>query len=164
MSYLSNERTETSWINWLLIYHTNLAVIILLLRSDSRKGCAHTHIIYYCLPVLLLKLLNFVTLLLFYALFTGSNNRTHRIQTPLTHLQDATQYDGRPRPGQHCVRCGPSSPSQKGHTPIFGPCLLWPNGRPSQLLLSICLFLVSSLLFCLVASDSARRSLRDFNK
>jgi len=22
--------------------------------------------------------------------------------------------------------------------PIFGPCLLWPNGRPSQLLLSTC--------------------------
>jgi len=23
--------------------------------------------------------------------------------------QDATLYDGRPRPGQHCIRCGPSS-------------------------------------------------------
>ena len=23
--------------------------------------------------------------------------------------QDATWYEGRPRPGQHCVRCGPSS-------------------------------------------------------
>jgi len=30
---------------------------------------------------------------------------------------------------------------QKGHGPsIFGPCLLWPNGRPSQLLLSTCYF------------------------
>jgi len=28
---------------------------------------------------------------------------------------------------------------QKGiELPIFGPCLLWPNGRPSQLLLSTC--------------------------
>ena len=28
---------------------------------------------------------------------------------------------------------------KKGHSPpIFGPCLLWPNGRPSQLLLSTC--------------------------
>ena len=29
-----------------------------------------------------------------------------------------------------CVRWGPSSPSQKGSgaPPIFGPCLLWPNG------------------------------------
>ena len=30
-------------------------------------------------------------------------------------------------------------PPPKGHIPlIFGPCLLWPNGRPSQLLLSTC--------------------------
>jgi len=29
----------------------------------------------------------------------------------------------------------------KGHIPpIFGPCLLWPNGRPSQLLVSTCLY------------------------
>jgi len=30
-----------------------------------------------------------------------------------------------------CVRCGPSHPQKKRHThplPIFGPCLLWPNG------------------------------------
>ena len=29
---------------------------------------------------------------------------------------------------------------RKGHTssPLFGQCLLWPNGRPSQLLLSTC--------------------------
>jgi len=34
---------------------------------------------------------------------------------------------------------GTQLPSQKGHSPInFGPCLLWPNGRPSQLLLSTC--------------------------
>jgi len=34
--------------------------------------------------------------------------------------------------------CRPSPP--KGHIPQFsvGPCLLWPNGRPSQLLLSTC--------------------------
>jgi len=31
-------------------------------------------------------------------------------------------------------------PLPKGAQPtIFGPCLLWPNGRPSQLLLSSCL-------------------------
>ena len=54
--------------------------------------------------------------------------------------QDATWYEGRPRPRPHCVTWGPSSPSQKGHSPpIFGPCLLWPNGRPSQLLLSTCI-------------------------
>ena len=30
------------------------------------------------------------------------------------------------------------APHPKGHssTPLFGPCLLWPNGRPSQLLLN----------------------------
>jgi len=34
-------------------------------------------------------------------------------------------------PTWHCVRRGPSYPQKKGHThshPIFGPCLLWPNG------------------------------------
>jgi len=92
-------------------------------------------------------------------------------------------YEGRPRAGQHCVRCGPNS-TPMGHSPqfsanvccgqtagwikipldtkvclgpghillhvdpappkgaqpplIFGPCLLWPNGHPSQLLLSTC--------------------------
>jgi len=35
---------------------------------------------------------------------------------------------------------GPAPPPQKGHSPpIFCPCLLLPNGRPSQLLLSSCL-------------------------
>jgi len=30
-------------------------------------------------------------------------------------------------------------PSRKGaQPPLFCPCLLWPNGRPSQLLLSSC--------------------------
>jgi len=31
-------------------------------------------------------------------------------------------------------------PSQEGHSspPLFGPCLLWPNGCPSPLLLCIC--------------------------
>jgi len=44
--------------------------------------------------------------------------------------QDATWYGGRPRPRPHCTRWGPSSSSpQKGAqpSPIFGPCLLWPN-------------------------------------
>jgi len=34
---------------------------------------------------------------------------------------------------------GDPAPQQKGGIPrIFGPCLLWPNGHPSQLLLSTC--------------------------
>jgi len=48
--------------------------------------------------------------------------------------QDTTWYEGRPRVRRHCVRWGPSSPSSKGaqQPPIFGPCLLWPNGWMDQ--------------------------------
>jgi len=49
----------------------------------------------------------------------------------------ATCHEGGPRPGPHCVTWGPSSPLTKGaQRPIFGQCLLWSNGRPSQLLMS----------------------------
>jgi len=41
----------------------------------------------------------------------------------------------------HCVRQRPRS--------IFGPCLLWPNVRPSQLLLSSCLTVHHALEMCL---------------
>jgi len=49
--------------------------------------------------------------------------------------QDATWHGGRPRPGPHCARWGPSSPPQKGpqapnFRPIFG--LLCPNGCMDQ--------------------------------
>jgi len=37
----------------------------------------------------------------------------------------------------HIVLDGDPAPKQP--LPIFGPCLLWPNGRPSQQLLSSCL-------------------------
>jgi len=33
---------------------------------------------------------------------------------------------------------GAQLPPKKGHAPNFGPCLLWPNGHPCQLLLSSC--------------------------
>ena len=38
------------------------------------------------------------------------------------------------------VLYGDPSPSKCAQQPppLFGPCLLWPNGRPSQLLLSSC--------------------------
>jgi len=44
--------------------------------------------------------------------------------------QDATWYGSRPQCRRHCVRWGPSSPPEKRTQPhpIFGPCLLWPNG------------------------------------
>jgi len=39
----------------------------------------------------------------------------------------------------HTMLDGEPAPPQRGTAPpIFGPCLLWPNGRPSQLLLSTC--------------------------
>jgi len=43
--------------------------------------------------------------------------------------QDETWHACRPRALPHCVRRGPTSPPQNGHSPpIFGPHLLWPNG------------------------------------
>ena len=33
--------------------------------------------------------------------------------------QDATWYGGRPQPKRLCVRCGPSSPSKREHSPQF---------------------------------------------
>jgi len=52
--------------------------------------------------------------------------------------QDTTWNEGRPRPRPHCVTWGSRSPRKGTVCSIFGPCLLWPNGRPSQLLLSTC--------------------------
>ena len=59
----------------------------------------------------------------------------------LDRSRQATWYGGRPQLRPHCVRWGPSScPHGKGHSgpPLFGRCLLWPNGRPYRLLLSTC--------------------------
>ena len=42
---------------------------------------------------------------------------------------------------------GDQTPPKVAQPPIFGPCLLWPNGCPSQLLLSTCfLFLRQCIL------------------
>jgi len=38
----------------------------------------------------------------------------------------------------HIVLDGDPAPPRGAQPPIFGPCLLWPNGRPFQLLLSTC--------------------------
>jgi len=41
----------------------------------------------------------------------------------------------------HIVLDGDPVETQRPHSspsPLFGPCLLWPNGRPSQQLLSSC--------------------------
>jgi len=62
-----------------------------------------------------------------------------RLDGSICHLV----YGGRPQPRPHCVRptWGPSPPptrTQGAYPSIFGRCLLWSNGRPSQLLLSTC--------------------------
>jgi len=66
--------------------------------------------------------------------------------------EDATWYGGTPRPKRQCVRWRPSYPLHgKGHSssPLFGPCLLWPNGRPSQqLLLSSCVIVWMQAYAC----------------
>jgi len=42
-------------------------------------------------------------------------------------------------PGNIVLDGNPASPKKRGTAaPLFGPCLLWPNGRPSQQLLSSC--------------------------
>ena len=53
--------------------------------------------------------------------------------------EDATWHGSRPRPKPHCVRRGPALRERGTAAPhVFGPCLLWPLYRPSQLLLSSC--------------------------
>ena len=48
----------------------------------------------------------------------------------------------------HIVLDGDPAPPERRTTPrLFGRCLLWPNGRPSQQLLSSC-FTLSAVLFC----------------
>jgi len=78
--------------------------------------------------------------------------------------QDASWYRGKPRLRRHCVRWGSSSPKRGQNTPpIFGPCLLWPNGRPSQLLLSTVAISCTRcrvsrpLRSCLTITDTRRR-------
>jgi len=63
--------------------------------------------------------------------------------------QDAIWYAGWRRSRRYCVIGGRPSFPLKGAQPppLFGLCLLWPNGRPSQLLLSTCLYFASPFVF-----------------
>ena len=45
-------------------------------------------------------------------------------------------------PGHIVLHRDPDPSPKRGTPPILGPCLLWPNGRPSQLLLSTCIGLL----------------------
>ena len=56
-------------------------------------------------------------------------------QTARRDQDHATWYGGRPLPGTQL----PRSSACMQPPALFGRCLLWPNGRPSQLLLSSCL-------------------------
>jgi len=51
---------------------------------------------------------------------------------------------------------GEPSYLKKGHSPrpLFGPYLLWPNGRPSQLLLSTCICMKSRCHLCISCTTS----------
>jgi len=64
--------------------------------------------------------------------------------------EDATWYGNRPQPRPHCVRRGPSCcpRPRKGHSSptLFAAHVCCGHGRPSQLLLSSCLSLISSSL------------------
>jgi len=57
--------------------------------------------------------------------------------------EDTTWYGGRPRPRQYCVKWGPSSPTERDTAAAnFRPTLQY-HDRPSQQLLSCCLYLAS---------------------
>jgi len=61
--------------------------------------------------------------------------------------QDGTWYFGTPRPRPDCVRRGPSPPSRKGYSsPLSSVHVYCGHGRPSQLLLSTCLFFLFTAL------------------
>ena len=59
--------------------------------------------------------------------------------------ENATWYQSTPWPKPHCVRRGPSSPPQKGHSspPLFSAHVYCGHGRPSHLLLNSCLLISS---------------------
>ena len=72
--------------------------------------------------------------------------------------QDETWHGDRTQPRPHCVRWGAPLPGKGiAALPLFGLCLLWPKGHPSQLLLS-------TFLFCYTCTVSGQLTLMRFNK
>jgi len=69
--------------------------------------------------------------------------------------QDATWYEDRPRLRPHCVTWGPSSPSQKGHSPrpSFRPMSTVAKRSPISATAEILLVLVLFRYFVLVCSS-----------
>jgi len=56
--------------------------------------------------------------------------------------EDTAWYGSRPRPRPHCTRRGPSSRERGIAVPLFSACVYCGHGRPSQLLLSSCKYLL----------------------
>jgi len=54
-------------------------------------------------------------------------------------------------PGHTVLDGDPTLPPKGLNTPIFVPCLLWPNGRPFQLLLSTC-FISVTITFTVIVN------------
>jgi len=58
--------------------------------------------------------------------------------------QDVTWYEGKRQPRREATLCYIGIQLSP---PPFGPCLLWPNGRQSQLLLSTCyIYVIANVL------------------
>ena len=55
-------------------------------------------------------------------------------------------------PGHIVLDRNPAPPKVAQQNPRFGPCLLWSNGRPFQLLLSTCLSSIILLFYCCATS------------
>ena len=68
--------------------------------------------------------------------------------------QDATWYEGRPRPRPHCVVWGSSFPPPQFSVHVY--CHVWPNARPSQLLLSTCYTVAEMHIFCQKSKSTSR--------
>jgi len=91
-----------------------------------------------------------------YNVFSGTLNPTHSLGTEVRlgpgHIVldggrillvvTSTKYS---KSKQRHVPIGPRKETQHAALPTFGACLLWPNGRPSQQLLSFCQTLTPSL-------------------
>ena len=73
--------------------------------------------------------------------------------------QDATLYC----PG-HIALDGTQLPPKGAQPPIFGPCLLWPNGPPSKLLMNTCFIrdnekYATRILVCVIAVSKSQEFL-----
>jgi len=60
-------------------------------------------------------------------------------------------------PGHTALDGDPAPPPHSSSSSLFGPCLLWPDGRPSQQLLSSCFQFLVGLGVGLSVSESSGR-------